>query len=73
MRRFDGIVAGVAWGTLLGLVAAMGCAGSKRQSRDPAKCMHSCEQERCNYVPDGLGDNTEYLDCLGDCERRCGG
>lgn len=69
MRRLRGI----AICTTVVVAAAVGCAGSKRQSRDPAACMSACEQERCNYVPDGLGDNTAYLECLGDCESRCGG
>jgi hypothetical protein len=73
MRKFNGIGMVVACGAALGLVVSAGCAGSKRKSRDPAACMHSCEQERCDYVPDGLGDNSAYLDCLGDCEQRCGG
>jgi hypothetical protein len=72
MKKHD-ITVKVALGVALGLLLGAGCAGSKRKPRDPEACMHACEQERCEYVPDGLGDNTPYIDCLRDCEKRCGG
>jgi hypothetical protein len=65
------IIVTVSCALTLGAAVSSGCAGSKRDTRDPAACMRSCEQERCEYVPDGLGDNSEYLDCLEACEQHC--
>jgi hypothetical protein len=53
----------------LGVAIGIGCAG-KKASKDPAACMRKCEAE-CPYVPDGLGDNEEYLECLEACETKC--
>jgi hypothetical protein len=56
----------------LTLGITLGCAGKKKGSESPAVCMQTCESE-CPYVPDGVGDNDEYLECLEACEAQCGG
>lgn len=50
---------------------AVGCKGGKG-SQSPAECMQACETD-CPYVPDGVGDNDEYIECLEACEDKCGG
>lgn len=63
----------ILWGTVLalGVTSGLACAGKRRGSQSPAECMQSCEQERCEYTPDAIGDNTEYLECLESCEDKC--
>lgn len=69
MQSPKGIVTALAFGIVVGL----GCAGSKRKTQDPGQCMSECEQQECGYVPDALGDNSEYLECLEACESKCSG
>ncbi len=56
--------------TLLGF--AIGCAGKRGDSKAPGQaCLEKCEQKECGYVPDNLGDNTEYLECVDACVEKC--
>ena len=59
---------GLLAGALLGTLGA--CAGKGKGSRNPEACMSSCEQERCSYDPNAVG-NDEYLACLEACGDRC--
>lgn len=57
--------------TVLGVALGAACAGTSKQTQTPMQCMQACEQERCEYRPDGVGDNTAYLECLEGCEKKC--
>jgi hypothetical protein len=60
-------------GLVAGLVLALapGCAGKGKGSRNPEACMSECEQQKCGYDPNEVG-NDEYLECLDACEDHCG-
>ena len=61
----------IALGLAAGLALAGACAGKGGSSRNPEQCMSKCEQEKCGYDPNEVG-NDEYLECLDACEDQCG-
>jgi len=58
-----------AFGLALGI--AVGCAGKRGASSNPAECMRQCDQDQCSFKAQGVGDNAEYLECLEACEQEC--
>lgn len=67
-RRSRATWVGVFVGAALGLSGA--CAGKGKRSQNPQECMSSCEQDKCGYDPNALG-NDEYLECLDACQDEC--
>ena len=65
-RRYVGALAGL----VLGLGVAFGCAGKKKGTQTPEQCMSSCEQDKCSYNANAVG-NDEYLECLEVCQDEC--
>jgi hypothetical protein len=59
-------------GLVAGLALAVGpaCAGKGKGTRSPEQCMTACEQDKCGYDPNEVG-NDEYLECLDACEDDC--
>jgi len=58
-------------GLVAGVALATACAGKGKGSRNPEECLAACEQEKCGYDPNEVG-NDEYLECLEACEDDCG-
>lgn len=67
-QRGRSVLLGLLIGALVGGGGA--CAGKGKGSRNPEACMMTCEEEKCGYDPNAIG-NDEYLACLDKCASKC--